>query len=156
MDVGLRWFQFKVLQRILYTNDILFKMNSVPKKEVTFCNEQIETVIHLLCDCTYVKPIWDKLENWISTGTRNVIKFSLQDKLFGLRGSNNYALNCILIVVRQMIYNCKIKKQLPVFENIKISIVKYFKNEKYIAESNCRTNKFFRKWFQFRDLFIRR
>ena len=127
-------------------------MNLVPRKECTFCNEQIETVINLLCDCTHVKPIWDMLENWISTGTRNVIKFSLQDKLFGLRGSNNYALNCILIVVRQNIYNFKIKKQLPVFDNIKMLITKYFKNEKYIAVSNCRINKFEKKWFQFREL----
>ena len=153
MDVGLRWFQFKVLQRILYTNDLLFKMNLVPRKECAFCNEQSETVIHLLCDCTHVKHIWDRLEHWIYTGTGNRIIFSQQDKLFGLRGSNNYALDCMLIVVRQMIYTYKIKKQLPVFDNIKVSLMNYYKHEKYIADSNCRKDKFARKWFQFRDLF---
>ena len=75
IDVGLRWFQFKVWQRILYTNDLLFKMN-FPRKECTFCNKQIETVIHLLCDCTHVKPIWDRLEHWIYTGTGNKLTFS--------------------------------------------------------------------------------
>ena len=118
IDVGLRWFQFKVLQRILYTNDLLFKMNLVPRKECTFCNKQIETVIHLICDCTHIKHIWDRLEHWINTRTGNKLTFSLQDKWFGLRGSNNYALNYILIVVRQMVYTCKIKKQLPDFDNI--------------------------------------
>ena len=63
------------------------------------CNEQIKSVIHLLCDCTHVKHIWNRLEHWIYTGTGNKLTFSLQDKLFGLRGSNNYALNCKLIVV---------------------------------------------------------
>ena len=128
-------------------------MNLVPRKECTFCNEQSETVIHLLCECTHVKHIWDRLEHLIYTGTRNRIVFSLQDKLFGLRGSNNYALNCILIVVRQIVYSCKIKKQLPVFDNIKFSLMNYFKNEKYIADSNCKKDRFARKWFQFRDLF---
>ena len=153
MDVGLRWFQFKVLQRILYTNDLLFRMNLVPKKECAFCNEQSETVMHLLCDCIHVKHIWDRFEQWIYIGTGNRIIFSQQDKLFGLRGSNNYALDCMLIVVRQMVYTYKIRKQLPVFDNIKVSLINYYKHEKYIADSNCRKDKFARKWFQFRDLF---
>ena len=40
--MGLRWFQFKVLQRILYTNDLLFKMNLVTRKECTFSNKHSE------------------------------------------------------------------------------------------------------------------
>ena len=62
---------------------ILFKMNLVPRKECrpTFCNEQIKTAKHLLCDCTHVKHMWVRLEHWIYTGTGNKLTFSLQDKL---------------------------------------------------------------------------
>ena len=42
---------------------------------------------------------------------------------------------------------------MPDFDNIRVSIINYFKNEKNIADSNCRINKFTRKWFQFRNLF---
>ena len=132
---------------------MLFKINIVPRKECTFCNEQIETVPHLLCECIHVKPIWDKLEQWIYSGTGNKLNFSQRDKLLGVRGSNNHALNCLLIVVRQTVYTYKIKKQLPVFDYIKLLLMDYFKYEKYIADSNCKNDRFARKWFQFRGLF---
>ena len=82
----------------------------------------------------------------------NVYVFSLQDKLYGL-SSNNYALNCILIVMRQMVYTCKIKKKnCSTIDNIRICIIIFFSNEKYIANSNRRNDKFTRKWFQLRNL----
>ena len=48
------------------------------------------------------------LENWIWTKTSEILKFSSENKIFGLVGKNNYALNCIMIIVRKTVYDCKI------------------------------------------------
>ena len=50
-DVSLCWFQLKIMQRILYTNKLLFIINVAQQKKCTFCNIHCETVTHLLCEC---------------------------------------------------------------------------------------------------------
>ena len=106
IDVGLRWFQCQVVHRILFTNDLLFKLNLVPIKKCTFCNDQIETVVHLYCECRHVNNMWDRLEDWILTETGERLKFSPQNNIFGYTGKSNLALNCILIIMRKTIYYC--------------------------------------------------
>lgn len=54
----LRSFQFRLLMNALVTNVVLFKwkiQNVTPY--CTFCSDFLETDIHLLCDCQYVKEI---------------------------------------------------------------------------------------------------
>ena len=84
-------------------------MNLVQEKNVHFVMNRLKqlNICYLIVRMLNIFGIGKSTGYY--TGTGNELTFSLQDKLFDLRGSNNYALNCILIVVRQMVYTCKIK-----------------------------------------------
>ena len=49
-EVKLRWFQFRLLNRILCTNTLLVKINRSDNPNCTFCNEVEESIIHLFWD----------------------------------------------------------------------------------------------------------
>ena len=55
IDCKIREFQYKMLNRILYTNKILFKMKLVESLLNSFCKEFDESLNHLLYCCTFAR-----------------------------------------------------------------------------------------------------
>ena len=153
MDVSLRWFQVKILNRILYMKDALLRFGVVANKKCTFCNNNDETLLHVFCSCNCSNEIWLKFEYWIFRYTGKRITLTNQNKLFGFCGSSNIALNCILIVIRREIFLAKLRNQLPDFDVILSAVKRYYEMEKYIYQTNLRENKLKKKWFQFRNYF---
>ena len=47
LDTKLREFQYKILNRILYTNKMLFKFKKVDSPLCVFCEKELETIEHL-------------------------------------------------------------------------------------------------------------
>ena len=153
LDTNMRWFQIKVLNRILYMKDALYRFGMVTDTTCTFCKNSEESILHVYCFCQYSNVIWSKLERLIQDSTGEKITLSNQNKLFGFRGRNNNALNCILIVVRREIYAAKLQNKLPLFEQIIAAVRRYYEMEKYIFQSNIKERKFLKKWFLLRKLF---
>ena len=46
-------FQYKVLNRIMYTNDKLYKIGFISHKDYTFCKSEFETLTYLLFHCPF-------------------------------------------------------------------------------------------------------
>ena len=90
------------------------------------------------------------MEDWILRKNDFVVKFTKENILFGFQGAQNNALNCIMIKVKQMIYNSRQQSRSPSFSKLKSSLLDYYKQEKYIAETSGSINKFDKKWFYFR------
>ena len=152
VDINTRWFQFKMLNRILYMKDALLRFKLVTDNLCTFCNNSEETIIHIFCSCIYSNEIWSKLEAWLSRNNVH-IKLTNQNKLFGFYGRSNNALNCIMIIVRKEIFAAKCKNCLPVFEQIMSAIKSYYDMEKYICKTNLKEKKFMKKWLHFTKCF---
>ena len=49
-DTKLRWFQFRIIHRILGTNSLLCKMGIKTDNKCSFCNREKETIKHLFWD----------------------------------------------------------------------------------------------------------
>ena len=64
-NTKLYWFQYRILHRILATNDLLNKMNIKQNNLCTFCNEEIEKLEHLFWQCNTVNTFWENIEQWI-------------------------------------------------------------------------------------------
>ena len=62
LDSKLREFQYKILNRILYTNKMLFKFKKVDSPLCDFCEKELETIEHLFFHCTKVCTFWDDLK----------------------------------------------------------------------------------------------
>ena len=130
--IDLKWFQYKLLNRILYTNDILLKFKIVENGECSFCQSYPESIIHLFCECQSSLYLWSCLQRWILQKTGVNLRFTKENILFGFRGPHNNALNCILIKVKQEQYRFRQSKKPPSFVKCESVIVQYFKQEKYI------------------------
>ena len=153
IDTDLRWFQYKIMNRILFTNQLLFKLKLVESELCSFCHTQCETLIHFFCECNFSSNIWSELEKLIFAKTGFKIKFTKENILFGFKGSNNNAFNCLSIVVKRTLYNNKLQNKIPYFSQFISSITNYYRKEKYIAMSKCREDKFKEKWIILSKLF---
>ena len=65
LDTRTRAFQYKILNRILYTNSILYKMKLIPSPLCTFCGDHEEILKHLLVKCVYTKEFWSATTSWL-------------------------------------------------------------------------------------------
>ena len=64
-DTKLRWFQFRLIHRILSTNMYLHKIGLAQDNTCTFCRNNPESLIHLFGDCPISRNFWQDLETWL-------------------------------------------------------------------------------------------
>ena len=52
-EPSLRSFQYKVLNAILYTNELLCKIGYISDSNYSFCHQTTETISHIFFDCSF-------------------------------------------------------------------------------------------------------
>ena len=57
----LRSFQYKVLNLILYTNELLCKKGYVSNPNCSFCQQTIETISHILLNSSFANSFWKEV-----------------------------------------------------------------------------------------------
>ena len=57
LDTSLRMFQCKLLNDVLYLNNMLFRFGKVDSPLCSYCNEEEETLLHLFHSCLKTKEI---------------------------------------------------------------------------------------------------
>ena len=60
LESYVKGFQFKVINSILYTNSILYKIGFKTDHLCSFCKAESETVYHLLYHCPFVRTFWNE------------------------------------------------------------------------------------------------
>ena len=83
-NTKLHWFQYRILHRILATNDLLTKMNIKQNNLCTFCNEEIEKLEHLFWHCNTVNIFWENIEQWIYDKNDYLINIDKVRAIFGI------------------------------------------------------------------------
>ena len=63
-DPHTRYFQYKVLKNVLYLNEKLFSFGISETFQCSFCNQDKETIEHLLCHCFVAKALWNGLNTF--------------------------------------------------------------------------------------------
>ena len=82
-DINLRWFQYRIVHRILGTNSFLNRIGILESGLCTFCNEQSETILHLFWTCNRVSAIWENAIIWMRNELHIDIEFNCIDIIFG-------------------------------------------------------------------------
>ena len=57
LDTNLRVFQYKLLNNVLYLNNMLFRFKKVDSPLCSYCNEEEETPLHLFHSCLKTKQL---------------------------------------------------------------------------------------------------
>ena len=102
VDTKLRWFQFRLIHRILGTNSFLFKINKVDSNVCVFCKEEEETLIHLFCSCIYSINFWTSLVSWVKD--KQNISLYLDNFSTEGRGKHGCKLSCNCIIIYKLVF----------------------------------------------------
>ena len=82
LHTKLREFQYKVLNRILYTNEMLFKIKKVDSPRGYFCGTEIETGEHFFFYCSKVCAFWDEVTVMLNSQGITFRPFDIKDIVF--------------------------------------------------------------------------
>ena len=111
-DPYFKWFQYRIMHRILGTHIILHKMGVADSNKCLLCRSTSEeTLLHLFFSCPKANQLWHQLENRIFNKTGFYIQFSPEDVLLGYihHNSNSAAINTLIMVIKCYIYTCSRK-----------------------------------------------
>ena len=115
-------FQFKLLHRRLATNDFLKKIGLKQSDICTFCELEIESLIHLFWSCSVTSSFWRDFKGWITDNLDNAtileninldaaIALGLRPNLF------HKQIYLYFLLARYFIWICKTQGKAPKLEN---------------------------------------
>ena len=106
-----KWFQYRILYRILGTQKLLHKIGISNSPLCLSCFSEVESLHHLFYDCPNVKNLWKELQTKILNSTGFLVNLSPTDILLGYTVCNNNsnAINQIILVTKIYIYNASKK-----------------------------------------------
>lgn len=148
LDIKTRMFQFKILNRIIYTNQLLNKMRLTDTSLCTFCGECEESLEHLFLHCKFTKDFWTHTINWLNKSNITISRLSDSEILLGITKESPHwtLLNHILIAGKQVIHTNRLKKTKPLLPQL-IAKLKYIEHiEYFIAKKRDRLKFHQQKW----------
>ena len=112
-DNTYKWFQLRILYRILGTRSYLTKVNLSEDPHCPRCQNEIETIHHLLIACPSVQDFWKALSEYIKNKVNSTLKFTPFNIIFGytLKESCQQPINTILMVAKKYIFDSSKKSE---------------------------------------------
>ena len=145
-DVKLRWFQFRLLNRILCTNLLLVKIGRSENPKCTFCNKVNESIVHLFWECEYIVKYWNDFQCWVNNQLNTNISLKKEMILFGKYIGKDYIFNNILLIMKFNIYRSRVNKEKPSFISGKKELHSFYKQEHFMYSANMKKNAFEKRW----------
>ena len=143
LNQRLRYFQFRILHRILGVNKLLSDMGISDNNICSLCSKSVETISHLFWECNVTKEFILQLQTAVLTGNISITK-----QLF-LFGSNDVILkdyNFIFLYAKYFIFMAKDKTAslyLPSF----CKMMQQIKNtEQYMSTTRKNYELYMNKW----------
>ena len=117
VDTSLRWFQYKVMYRLLPTGRFLFIRHMADSSNCSFCNISEETLIHLLWECPHVRGFWSDVQTWININFSHCFSLVLSKELviFGLK-PNTYTdriIDLFILMAKYYVFVSKLQGNRP-------------------------------------------
>ena len=139
------------MNRIIYTNNKLFAFKIVDSPYCAFCNNEEESLEHLLVSCKVADLFWKEVLSWIAIYRNEVMEISLIDVLFGKFniGKDFMVINHILLLAKLFLYRCKLGKTNPSLDVFKAKLRATYNLEFLIARTNGALLKHYTKWDPF-------
>ena len=154
-DVKLKWFQARVLHRLLPTKKFLYDCRITDDPTCTFCTVDVQTIQHLLWRCEIVQTFWGNVQAFLNKCDHcNLLVFSEELILFGVKHNvqTDKGLDLILVLAKFHIYKCYMNNTKP---NLRAFILMLNSNHlemKAMAKINGKLTQFNQTWFPFQPL----
>ena len=157
IDTQLRWFQSRLLHRILPTAKYLSMCNIIQSSQCRFCNSEVETLTHLFWECTTAHIFWRDLLQLIKSKCFNCTNLTFNEKLilFGTAPNiiTDNPMDFIILFGKFYLYKCALQEVMPNSECFlkQLKYRKYY--EELVSRRNNREEKFQLKWFPYNQIF---
>ena len=79
-NTKLHWFQYRLLHRILATNDLLLKCGIIQDSLCTFCKRVPDRKLNIYCNV--VMKFWENIENWICENNQYLVNIDKKRAVF--------------------------------------------------------------------------
>ena len=147
-DFSLRWFQLRILHRILPSNTRLLLYGITETDECERCPGTKETIRHLFLSCPSVEDFWRQFTNTfgISSLSKEAIMMGSSPIL------ESTSLYVMILLAKRYIFHCKLSKAIPSFSGFPNHALKYIVVEKYIARVTDKQDQFKRHWKRYIEL----
>ena len=144
INIRSKYFHYQVLHRTIVTNRKLLQFNMRMDEKCDNCGE-IETITHLLYNCTTTKRIWASTLDWLTPLIREEIYHDEKSILIG-NTKNTILVNYIFIILKHEIYKFKWKKIPYKLIFLKRSLKNYMNIELYNGRTTGKERKVLGKW----------
>ena len=148
-DNKLLYFQFKLLHYILVTNEDLYKWGIIDSDLCIWCEEEIETLTHIVLECEVIKRFWRDLKQWIFQKINVLIHVSNIEIIFGITNENMSQWNKIYLYAKKILFKEKYQKNFVLVDKFKYYFSAMLKTEKELASIGNRNNEFVSVWNNF-------
>ena len=141
-----------MLNSILYSNELLYKIGYVSNPNCSFCQATRETINHILFECSYSKSFWSEVLANILNKLGSCGCLSLRDVIIGILKEGEDLVNYVIILGKVYLWTCKQKAIKPNLRHFKIILEKKHETEKYIALNSNKIDLFDKKWKLFKEV----
>ena len=156
LDTQLRWFQLRILHRILPTNKYLCMCRIVESACCSFCKQEEETISHLFWHCDIVQVFWAKLKTALNESCENCVEpiFTETLVLFGVKENvvTDRVIDLIIILAKYYIFKCKLQGSTPIAKIFIKSLKQRYIVEKYASLVCNRNHSFNLEWLPYLKL----
>ena len=108
----LRFFQYKVLNSILFTNDRLWKIGYISEPNSTLCHQLVETIPHILFGCSFSNSFWHEVNEKILSQIKSCRGLSLSycEVVVGFFEQEMDLFKYIVILGKSFLWTCRCRK----------------------------------------------
>ena len=149
-DPQLKWFQARIIHRILPTKKYLHLCKLTHSPLCVFCNNNVETLNHLFWDCNFVQSFWKDLVKKLQEKCTHCDRLNLCQELI-LFGTTELiytdkAIDSILLYAKYFVYKCKLQERRPQLDHFISELKHRIIVEKALSYRIGKLNVFNDKW----------
>ena len=129
--VKLRDFQYRLIHNKIFCNNVLVHWKKVPSSVCDFCGTQKQTIVHLMYNCTQIRPIWMQL--WACLRREKIeCEFSIDGIIFNqVHPDPMHITNLLVLICKQFIYRCKCQGVTVKYKAVVMEITNNFRIDEY-------------------------
>lgn len=136
-DPYLKWFQYRIIHKVLGTRYLLGQMGIANSVNCYFCKNSAETISHLFDECPLVSNLWADFQNWIYDKIHYRLFLNSEIKILGYigYGKDFLPINCLLVSTRNYIFSCSRNQTIPIIRNLIEKCKDIFVEQEYVAKT---------------------
>ena len=157
-DINMKWFQIRILHRILGTNVVLEQIGLMTDNKCSFCSTVKDGILHMLWDCAVIQQFWEQFIELVKRKCHNCARMKLSANLVILGVDKDIKIDAvfyfILLFAKQYLYKCEIEKCQPSVTVFSKRVLSRHKIEEYNTKVNLMYPTFYVNWLYYKPLFI--